>query len=270
MSGTHDDLVVLAPAYVLGALDPDERRTFEAHLASCDVCASEVRSLGRVTAGLAQTVPQVTPSAALRDRVLLAVGAREAPSRETSVRRRWAMGDWLAYAACVAVATMAGLYAMNLRARVESLEARLELAQTRLAAADRAMVDARRIAFETQSAMAVLAAADLTRVDLQGAPAAPQAAGRALWSRQSGMVFAATNLPPLPAGKIYQVWLVAGGPPVSAGLVAPDDTGRSVGIFRTPFDVTGPVTVAVTIEPEGGVPAPTGAFYLTGKSTAGV
>ena len=48
------------------------------------------------------------------------------------------MGNWLAYAACVALATIAGLYAMNLRARVESLEARLELAQTRLAAADRA------------------------------------------------------------------------------------------------------------------------------------
>jgi hypothetical protein len=30
------------------------------------------------------------------------------------------------------------------------------------------------------------------------------------------------------------------------------------------------VTVAVTIEPQGGVPAPTGAFYLTGKSTTGV
>ena len=33
MSGTHDDLVVLAPAYVLGALEPDERRAFETHLA---------------------------------------------------------------------------------------------------------------------------------------------------------------------------------------------------------------------------------------------
>ena len=63
--------------------------------------------------------------------------------------------------------------------------------------------------------MAVLAATDLQRIDLQGAPAAPQAAGRALWSRQSGMVFAASNLPPLPGGRIYQVWLVAGGPPVS-------------------------------------------------------
>jgi anti-sigma-K factor RskA len=266
----HDELVVLAPAYVLGALEPDERRAFESHLAQCDICASEVRSLGRVTAGLAQSVPQVTPRAVLRDRVLLSVGARDARARESTMPSRWRMGDWLAYAACVAIATAAVLYAMNLRTRVESLEARLEVAQTRLAAADRAMVDARRVAFETQSAMAVLAASDLTRVDLQGAPAAPQAAGRALWSRQSGMVFAANNLPPLPAGKIYQVWLVAGGPPVSAGLIAPDETGRGVGIFRTPVDVTGPVTVAVTIEPEGGVPAPTGAFYLTGRSSPGV
>ena len=270
MSGMHDEMVVLAPAYVLGALEPDERRAFESHLAECDRCVSEVRSLSRVRSGLAQTVPQVTPRAALRDRVLMAVGARDARASDPHVRRRWVMGNWLAYAACVALATAAGLYAMNLRARVESLEARLEVAQMRLAEADRAIVESHQVAFEMQSAMAVFAAADLMRVDLRGAPAAPQAVGRALWSRQSGMVFAANNLPPLPAGKIYQVWLVAGGPPVSAGLIAPDESGSGVRIFRTPVDVTGPVTVAVTIEPEGGVPAPTGAFYLTGKSSAGV
>jgi len=49
MSGTHDEMVVLAPAYVLGALEADERRAFEAHLAECDRCAAEVRSFGRVT-----------------------------------------------------------------------------------------------------------------------------------------------------------------------------------------------------------------------------
>ena len=269
MSGMHDEMVVLAPAYVLGALEPDERRAFETHLAECDRCVSEVRSLGRVTSGLAQTVPQVTPRAALRDRVLRAVGAPDARVAQPGVRAGWAIGNWLAYAACVAVATAAVLYAMNLRARVESLEARLEVAQLRLAANDRELVQMRQAAFETQSAMAVLTAADLTRVDLQGAPAAPLAAGRAMWSRQSGMVFAAINLPPLPAGKVYQVWLVAGGPPVSAGLVAPDEVGRGASFFRTPVDVTGPVTVAVTIESAGGVPAPTGAFYLTGKSNAG-
>lgn len=270
MSGTHDELVVLAPAYVLGALEADERRTFESHLAHCEMCVSEVRSLRRVTDGLVQSVPQVTPPAALRARVLNAVGAHDMRAPEPSVRPKWVLTNWLAYAASIAIATAAVLYAVNLRARVDNLEERLAAAQIRLAAADQAMVEARRVAFETQSAMAVLAAADLVGVDLQGAPAAPQAVGRALWSRQSGMVFAANNLPPLPAGRIYQVWLVAGGPPVSAGLVEPDENGRSVGIFRTPVDVTGPVTVAVTIEPAGGVPAPTGAFYLTGKSGAGV
>jgi anti-sigma-K factor RskA len=270
MSGTHDDLVVLAPAYVLGALDADERRTFESHLAQCDTCVSEVRSLRRVTDGLAQSVPQVTPPAALRSRVLNAVDAQDTRAHDLSVRPTWVMTNWLAYAACVAIATGAALYAMNLRSRIENLEARLDAAQVRLAAADQAVIRSRQVAFEMQSAMAVMAAADLLRVDLQGAPAAPQAAGRALWSRQSGMVFAANNLPPLPAGRTYQVWLVAGGLPVSAGLVEPDENGRSVAIFRTPVDVTGPVTVAVTIEPEGGVPAPTGAFYLTGESSAGV
>jgi anti-sigma-K factor RskA len=270
MSATHDEMVVLAPAYVLGALEADERRVFEAHLAECDRCAAEVRSFGHVTSGLAQSVPQVTPRAAVRDRVLHAVGARDARAAERKGHARWALGNWLAYAACVAVTTAAVLYAMNLRASVDSLEARLEISQSRIAANERELIRARQEAFDTQSAVAVLAAADLTRVDLQGAPAAPQAIGRALWSRQSGMVFAANNLPPLPAGKIYQVWLVAGGPPVSAGLIEPDASGRGVGIFRTPVDVTGPVTIAVTIEPAGGVPAPTGAFYLTGKSGAGV
>ena len=134
MSGMHDEMVVLAPAYVLGALEPDERRAFETHLAECDRCVSEVRSLGRVTSGLAQTVPQVTPRAALRDRVLRAVGAPDARVAQPDVRAGWAIGNWLAYAACVAVATAAVLYAINLRARVESLEARLEVAQLRLAA----------------------------------------------------------------------------------------------------------------------------------------
>src|SRR5687768_3903632 len=121
MSGMHDEMVVHAPAYVLGALEPEERRAFETHLAECDRCASEVRSLGRVTAGLAQSVPQVTPRAELRERVLLAVGAgedrataavgpRDARASERPVRSRWGVTDWLAYAACVAVATAAGLY----------------------------------------------------------------------------------------------------------------------------------------------------------------
>ena len=60
MSAAHDEQT-LAAAYVLGALEPDERRAFEAHVAECATCAEEVRALRPVADALAHSVPQRTP-----------------------------------------------------------------------------------------------------------------------------------------------------------------------------------------------------------------
>jgi anti-sigma-K factor RskA len=79
------------------------------------------------------------------------------------------------------------------------------------------------------------------------------------------MVFTASNLPPLPAGRIYQLWVVTSQPaPLSAGLLTPDAQGSVNETFSTPPDIPQPVALAVTIEPAGGVPAPTGEKYLIG------
>ena len=78
------------------------------------------------------------------------------------------------------------------------------------------------------------------------------------------MVFTATDLPPLPPGRVYQVWVVTAEAPVSAGLLAREPAGRATAVFRTPSDIGTPVAAAVTLEPEGGVPAPTGDRYLIG------
>ena len=95
-------------------------------------------------------------------------------------------------------------------------------------------------------------------------PFAVSARARALWSRQRGMVFTVANLPPLPAGRVYQVWVVTAQAPVSAGLLTPDAAGGGSVYFETPVDILPPTAVAVTLEPAGGVPAPTGAMYLVG------
>ena len=47
-------------------------------------------------------------------------------------------------------------------------------------------------------------------------------------------------------------------------LMKPDANGRVSAIFETPQDLPKPVAMAVTLEPEGGVPAPTGDKYLVG------
>jgi anti-sigma-K factor RskA len=79
------------------------------------------------------------------------------------------------------------------------------------------------------------------------------------------MVFTASNLPPLPAGRVYQLWVLTAQPaPLSAGLLTPDAQGGVNETFSTPPDIPQPVALAVTIEPAGGVPAPTGEKYLVG------
>ena len=53
--------------------------------------------------------------------------------------------------------------------------------------------------------------------------------------------------------------------PVSAGLLTPDASGGGSVYYETPVDIAPPTAVAVTLEPAGGVTAPTGAMYLVGK-----
>jgi len=251
---------------VLGSLDPDERRAFEAHVSVCGECAAEVRTFQRVSAALSLGVTQRTPPPDLRDRVLAAVGAGAQAPRAAAPVKDWAV--WLPVAAMLLLTVAMGIYAASLATRVEGLEARLNDALAQAAVADRLVADSRRVAGELQSSMAVLAAPDLARIDLAGQPAAPAASARALWSRARGMVFTASNLPPLPAGRVYQVWVVAGPAPISAGLLTPDAGGGGMAFFNTPPDIPAPRAIAVTIEPAGGLPAPTGAFYLMGTPAA--
>jgi anti-sigma-K factor RskA len=257
----HDALLQDAPAYALGSLDRESRRTFEAHLAGCETCAAEVRSLRAVTALLGATVSPRTPRPELRARVMAAVSGTAAPA---SPRRRSRRPAWLPLAAALALAAGAALYAGLLQNRIGELEARLQQALLQASATDRALADARRTAGDAEAAMAVIAAPDVARIDLTGQAIAPQARARALWSRDRGMVFTVSSLPPLPAGRVYQVWVVTANAPVSAGLLMPDADGSGSVYFGTPPDIPTPIALAVTLEPAGGVPAPTGERYLVG------
>lgn len=239
MNPAHGDVKAQAAAYVLGGLEPAEKDAFEAHLPTCGECTTEVQSLRRTAGALAYAVPQRTPPAELRERVLESFKKTQAPLVTARPVRREIAGWWPLAASLILVAAV-GAYGVRLQMRVGDL----------------------------QSSVAVLAAPDLVRIDLAGQPTAPQSSGRALWSRARGMVFATSNLPAAPAGKSYQLWVVpAAGAPISAGLVVPDPAGGGMTYFYTPPDIPAPTAVAVTLEPAGGVPAPTGQFYLVGKAS---
>ena len=275
MNAAHDELKHDAAAYALGVLDAAERAAFEAHLASCAECTADVRHLRLAAGGLAHAVPQVSPPPSLRARILDQAGARGAGSSEPGtraapplVRERRGVPAWLQIAAMLLIGVGIFAYAQRMQARVSNLEAQLQQAQAQVASADRQTAELRTVAFRAQSAMGVFAAPDVARIDLAGQPVAVTARARALWSRQRGMVFTVANLPALPPGRVYQVWVVTAQAPVSAGLLTPDASGGGSVYFETPVDILPPVAVAVTLEPAGGVPAPTGERYLIGTPSA--
>ncbi|MGI4835705.1 MAG: anti-sigma factor [Janthinobacterium lividum] len=93
-------------------------------------------------------------------------------------------------------------------------------------------------------------------VALAGTPAHPQAHARVLFSKREHRVYLDVQaLPPLPAGKQYQLWALDKGKPVDAGmLTAATASGERLQQMK---DIASAQTFAMTIEPTGGSINPT-------------
>ncbi len=118
-----------------------------------------------------------------------------------------------------------------------------------------------------QSVVAILRDPATQVVALGGLPPAPDARARVVWHEKAGGLFAATGLPAPPVGKAYQLWAIAGSnAPVSAGVFSVDASGAASLTVRPLPGVSTVSAFAVTLEPAGGLPAPSGEMYLLGKS----
>jgi len=234
----------------------------------------------QVRDALGRVVPQVPPPADLRARVL-ASAVREpiesapssaplpfqvrtpAPAMTAAPASRW---PWVvaAAAACVAVGTSLGW--VSARGEVERL--RSTIAQLQADAAEflnvRAEFDRERT--DRERAVAILRAGDVHSASLGAVMPGAAARGHVYVSASRGLFFAAEALPPLPAGRTYQLWTIVAGQPVSHGVFEPLSDGRAQVLAQAPPGAV--QAIAVTIEPEGGVPAPTGDKVLLGLPAA--
>jgi anti-sigma-K factor RskA len=107
---TNEDLHELAAGFALDALDPDDRRAFESHLAGCERCRTELAGLSETVGALALSVDGPAPPVALRERILTA--AREEPPTVVALRaRRTRLYAGVAVAAAACAALAIGLWA---------------------------------------------------------------------------------------------------------------------------------------------------------------
>jgi anti-sigma-K factor RskA len=259
----HDEVAELAAAYALGALDGEERARFEALLAAGDADArAALRDFESTVATLAAETAE-SPPPALKSLLMARIDSEERsrgnvtrvlsmPRSAPPRRSLWTVVAVSAIAAGVAAIAVGLAVSTVYDRRIGQLAQEQAQLKEELA---------------RQESLVTIFQDPATQVAaLSGLAPAPQAKARILWHATAGGLLVAQGLPPAPAGKAYELWAITGtGAPVPAGVFAVD--ARGVGSLRVAPLRSGapPDTFAVTLEPAGGVTAPTGSMYLVGK-----
>jgi len=243
-----EDLALIA----LGVLQGDQRAAIEEHLQHCASCRHELELLRGDMALLGISTAGPKPPVRAKERLMTAIAKEPRSERPQSRVPWWAVSGWAMAAALVIIVALLWQRDRTLEQQAASLSGELRQRQSELASAREIVVT-------------------LTKPDevvlVVKANTPPQPQGKAFYLRdQARLVFIATNLPQLPPGKSYELWLVPknGTAPISAGIFKPNARGSAT-VINPPLPVgVEPKTFAMTVEPEQGSSTPTPPIMMIG------
>jgi predicted anti-sigma-YlaC factor YlaD len=223
----------LTAAYALDALEPEDARVYEVHLARCERCRTDLTSLSETAAALAYATEAPKPAPELRTRILQQ--ARNERANVVPLRPRWAapLATVAAVAACAAIGL--GIWAAALSGKLDRR--------------DQALARQERVA-------QILSRSDARTI--------PFSQGTLVVARTGEAALVLKNLERAGPGRTYEAWVADGGAPKPAGLFDGGD------IVAVPLEqpVRQGATVMVTEERAGGVEAPTQQPFVTIENAA--
>jgi anti-sigma-K factor RskA len=115
--------------------------------------------------------------------------------------------------------------------------------------------------------LAILEARDVDLILMDGLEVNPNGFGKVVWDKQNGQaLLQVANMPRVPTAKEYQLWFVINNQPFSAGVFAVNDPAKD-NFFKIQElnQSASQGAFAITLEPEGGSPQPTGDMYMLGS-----
>jgi anti-sigma-K factor RskA len=251
----------LAALQALGLPLGEESSEFARHLEEgCPACEELLADFRFSASALSAGVPARRPRPELREQILKSLAGPRFQAVSTPARSSGA-ALWLAAAAALLLAVVVWDDA-RLRRQREDLRS-----QTAQLSAE--LTSARSEAARRDLRARVLESDDVRVLLLGGKYPQPSARGKVFWSEKAktGMLVAA-NLAPLPSDKQYELWVFAESKPVAAGVFDADASGRAVFESKSLSDLRAAQNFAVTVEPRGGVPQPTGPIVLVGTPSA--
>ena len=261
---THEQFADELALYALNELQGSELQEFEQHLETCASCRRELQAMRSDLGILGLSAVGPRPPARSKERLMRAIateprGATPAPASPPVRSRRnfWLM--WIPAAIALAVV----VFAISLRQSNQSLSD--QIAELRNRYNDQKVQLA-----QAQENMRLLLAPDAVHVSLTPPKSGKQPNATAIVSpSQNRMTLMATNLPPVPPGKAYELWVIPPqGAPVNAGVFKPDEHGNAV-MLDHPLPTVQMKTFALTVEDEAGSDKPTSPIVILGTMGEG-
>lgn len=252
-------------SYLLGEIDETQAARVETHLESCPSCRLLLDGDGETVARLAHSVPQRTAPVHVKDRLFGRLESEGESARPLDLLiERWSCNveevlrslsvhsGRLGLAGLAIALILGGAWFYDRLNDISPEQPATVLESDDLSSRNEALL------------MSSSPGASVNM--LRGTGPGESARGMLVASHTSHRaLLLVVDLPPLPRGMVYQVWLIKGGLMHSAGWFTVDSTGygQTVIIPVAPFwefDAAG-----ITIEPSGGSIDPTGVSVLSGE-----
>jgi len=241
----HQDYKEMIPARALSALDAAEARAFTDHLAGCEECRRELQEWESTAAAMAVSANPMEPSPKVLERILDEI--RNESKSEVIPFRSATRNIWTSFGSLGAIAAVILLTALI--AGLVVLWRQNNARQLELARAQEFME------------LATTPGAKTMRLD--GVDLGAGATAKLAYDKNGHAMLMADKLPKVPQGKAYQLWFIVGkNPPMPGKTFVPDDTGKGMLEDQVPATAMDSAVFAITMEPVGGVDAPTGPIYL--------
>jgi anti-sigma-K factor RskA len=260
---THEQFADDLALYALGELAGSDRQELEEHLHTCAACRRELQALRGDLGllGLASSGPQ--PPARSKERLMRTIAAEPrgvSSSSGVELPRRSLWWAWIpAFAALVLFVAAVGMWRSNQHMN-DQLAELTNRNQDQTVQLDR-----------LNHELKLLTSPDAVHVSLNPTKSPRQPSGTAIFNpSQKRMIFMASNMPPAPEGKAYELWVIpAKGVPIPAGVFKPDEHGNAMMMDQPMPEGVEAKAFAITIEKEEGSDKPTSPIMLMGEVTAG-
>ncbi|MBI5471533.1 MAG: anti-sigma factor [Ignavibacteriae bacterium] len=271
-----ENFIQLSAEYALGGLEGDELHNFESYLKTAS--PQELETFGELT-GTAALLPlaleRKSPSPAVKQELMQKISLSS--RARTSAQQRTATltssiapsRNWMPWGIGIALAMVVifSLFVVNLMNTINKQNEELLAAREETQLLNTRLVELRDELTRKDEQLKVLAARDLQMSMMRGLEAHAIAYGKIIWDPERGTaILQVSNLPAVPSDKDYQLWVIKDKKPISAGVFSVRN-GEANFFKIENLAVTDPKAInafAVTLEPKGGVPQPTGDMYMMG------